>query len=381
MPSSTSSSESDRPGFVRLTASDRAGVAQPVPERDIPARAWKPIFFGALVVFLAAMGAWEAYWRSFGAVPSYSNSDAEWAQQRRRVGANTTVLTGASRILFDVNLDVWEKTVGERPIQLALEGTSPMMVIEDLADDPTFTGRLLVGVAPDVFFSGFAYRKSAFEYAKKESPAQRVGNWLSRLLVEPYFAYFDEDFALPTVVRRQNWPARPGKPSGLRVRKLLVQPGADRNSQMWDKVASDPEYRALCRKIWAQDFDEMPPDMATPELRQKTFDEQIDKAAAAVAKLRARGVAVVFVRAPSVDDYHAYEQKYFPRATTWDKLLAKTGAPGIHFEDYAQLQGYELPEWSHMSAPEARRFTAQLAPLAVAAWKQPAKAPPAAPTP
>ena len=365
MPSSTSNSE----------------LARPVPVRDVPARAWKPIVFGALVVFLAAIGAWEAYWRAYGAVPSFSNSDAEWAQQRRRVGAHTTVLTGASRILFDVNLDVWENTVGGRPIQLALEGTSSVPVIEALADDPSFTGRLLVGVAPDLFFSGFAYRKSAFEYAKKEGPSQRVGNWLSRLLVEPYFAFYDADFALPTVIWRQSWPERPGKPVGLRVRKLLVQPGADRNSQMWDKVASDPEYRELCRKTWAQDFDDMPPDMATPEARQKRFDEQIDKAAAAVAKLRARGVAVVFVRAPSVSEYYAFEQKYFPRAATWDKLLAKTGAPGIHFEDYPQLNGYELPEWSHLSAPEARRFTAQLAPLVVAEWKKLEAAPPAAPHP
>jgi hypothetical protein len=371
MPSSTSSS--DRPGFVRPTASNRPGVAQPVPERDIPDRPWRAIFVAAFLLFVAAMAGWEMYWRAFGAVPSYRNSDGEWAQQRRRIDhgeGGKLILTGASRILFDVQLDVWERATGERPIQLALEGTSPMPVLEDLADDPNVTGRVLVGVAPDVFFTGFAYRQSAVEYYEKEGPSQRIGNWLSRELVEPYFAYYDEDFALATVVRRQSWPARPGKHEGIRVRKLLVQE-ADRNSQMWDKVASDPEYRALARKIWAQDFDDMPPDLATPEARQKAFDEQIDKAAAAVHKLRARGVRVVFVRAPSAGEYYAYEQKYFPRTATWDKLLEKTGAPGIHFEDYPALGGYELPEWSHMSAPEARRFTAALAPIVVGKLTRP----------
>jgi hypothetical protein len=319
---------------------------------------------GALALFLALMTAWELYWRAFGAVPSYRNSDAEWAQQRRRIDdgdGGKTIIIGASRMLFDINLDVWEEVAGERPIQLALEGTSPLPVLEDLANDPNVTGRILVGVAPDLFFTGFAYRKSAFEYFKKEGPSGRVGNWLSRHLVEPYFAFYDEDFALATVIRRQDWPARPGKKQGIRVRKLLVQPGADRNSQMWDKVATDPEYRALCRQIWAQDFRDAPPD--------HTFDEQIDRAVAALGKLRARGVQVVFVRPPSIGEYYAYEQKFFPRAATWDKLIAKTGAPGIHFEDYPQLQGYELPEWSHMSAPEARRFTKQLAPLAETALR------------
>jgi len=44
-------------------------------------------------------------------------------------------------------------------------------------------------------------------------------------------------------------------------------------------------------------------------------------------------------------------------------LLQRTQSPGIHFEDYPQLQGYVLPEWSHLGAAEARRFTIALAPL------------------
>ena len=334
-----------------------------VPVREVPDRRWGAMLVGALALFFALMTAWELYWRAFGAVPSYRNSDAEWAQQRRRVDegeGNKLILIGSSRVLFDINLDVWEQVTHERPIQLALEGTSSVPVLEDLADDPNVTGRVLVGVAPDLFFTGFAYRKSAFEYFKKEGPSGRIGNWLSRTLVEPYFAFYDEDFALATVIRRQDWPHRPGKKEGIRVRKLLVQPGADRNSQMWDKVASDPEYRALCRQVWAQDFDDMPP---ADEIA-KGITEQIDRAAAAVKKLQARGAKVVFVRMPSAGEYYAYEQKNFPRAKTWDLLLAKTGVPGIHFEDFPEMQGYELPEWSHLSAPEARRFTGVFAPIA-----------------
>jgi hypothetical protein len=84
----------------------------------------------------------------------------------------------------------------------------------------------------------------------------------------------------------------------------------------------------------------------------------------AVTKLRARGVRVLFVRMPSTGEYLAYENKMFPRARTWDVLLARTGAPGIYFEDYAELrpdvQGYYLPEWSHMTRADGERFTAAL---------------------
>jgi hypothetical protein len=356
-----------RPGFVRLTAADRPGVAQPVPERDIPPQPWGRILLGALALFLLLMAAWEAYWRGFGAVPGYRNSNGAWAEQRRRIDAGEggrTVLVGSSRILFDVQLPVWEQLSGERPIQLALEGTSPVPVLEDLARDPDFTGRLVVGVAPDLFFSGFAYRGEAIEHFHKQGPSQRSGHWLSKRLLEPYFAFYDPDFALATVVRRQDWPQRPGLRRDTRVRKLMVQDSPDRNTHMWRKLEVDASYRDLARSIWAENFTGPPPPMMdTPEKARALVAAQIERAGKAVATLRARGVRVVFVRPPSNGAYYAFEQKAMPRAHTWDVLLQRTGAPGIHFEDYPQLQGYELPEWSHLTAADARRFTTQLQPL------------------
>jgi hypothetical protein len=350
---------------LRLTASDRPGVAQPVPVRDIPARPWNSISIAALVLALLMIGAWEWHWRAFGATPAYRNSNGAWAQQRRRIDTGEggkTVLIGSSRVLFDVQLPEWEKIAGERPIQLAIEGTSPVPMLEDLAADPAFTGHLLVGVAPDIFFSGFTYRGEVVPYYHKQGPSQRSGHWLSRLMLEPYFAFYDPDFALATVVRRQAWPARAGMHEKTMVRKLLTQE-ADRNTHMWRKVEVDPDYQAMARRIWAEDFDGPLPGMGDPVAKKKRIDEQIGKAANAVAKLHARGVQVLFLRPPSAGEYHAYEEKYLPRAETWDLLLQRTGAAGIHFEDYPQLQGYDLPEWSHLSAAEAQRFTAALVPI------------------
>ena len=354
-----------RRGFVRLTASDRPGVAQPVPERDIPPQPWGVVSLGALLLFVLLLGAWEWHWREFGARPAYRNSYGLWAEQRRRIDqgeGDATVLVGASRVLFGVQLPVWERLAGERPIQLAMEGTSPVPMMEDLARDPNFTGRLLVGVAPDVFFSGFSYRGEVVPYFHKQGPSQRSGHWLSKHLVEPWAAFYDPDFAMAPVVRRLDWPLRPGMQAGTRVRKL-AESDYDRNTHMWPKVWEDPAYQALARRIWAEDFGKPPPGMDTPAAFNAKVDEQIAKAKAAVDALRARGVAVVFVRMPSDGEYYAYEERYLPRQQTWDRLLARTGAPGIHFMDHPQLQGFVLPEWSHLSAPEASRFTEQLVPL------------------
>ena len=356
----------------RETASDRPGVAQPVPKRPVPEQPWNRIFVGMLLLLALLLGGWEWYWRDFGATPGIRNSDGLWAIQRRRIDngeGNATVIVGDSRVYFDVELDVWEELDGTRPIQLAFEGTSALRFMEDLAADPKFTGRLLVGIAPEVFFEAHGYHAAALKYAHNESPSQRVGQWLSMRLIEPFVAFYDPDFALPAVLKRQPWFDRPGRPTRLDVRKLSVTE-IDRNTHIWGKVENDSEYRALARRIWSQKFVPSEDDAPADKL-QRTINEQIDRAAKVVATLRARGVEVLFVRPPSAGPYLEYDNRLFPRATTWDVLLAKSGAPGIHFEDYAELQGLELPEWSHLTHADAKRFTAALHAIVVRDfWKR-----------
>lgn len=356
MPSSTSSSR-------RLTASDRPGVAQPVPVRDVPEHRWGLLLVIALLLAVGLTGTWEWHWRHYGVVASMRDDAELWARQRRRIDngdGNATVLIGASRTFFDVQLPVWERLSGKRPIQLALVGTSPLFALDDLADDPNFKGRILMGVAPDVFFSGYEYRGTFLRFFQKESPSQRVGKWLSMHLVEPQLAFYDPDFALFTVIRRQDWPQRSGLKGGLQVRKLSLS-AADRQSYMWSKVENDPEYRALTRRIWAQDFNPPAPTPAELIDKEKTLYLQIARATAAIARLRARGVPVIIVREPSTGEYLKFETSNFPRAKAWDVLIARTGAPGIYFEDYPALRsGYELPEWSHMTRASAERYTVEL---------------------
>src|SRR5258705_143299 len=167
MHSSTSSSDCvgevpDR--YARQTAADRPGVAQPVPVRPVPVQPWGRILLGAVLLLALLVAGWEEYWRAYGVRPSITNNFGLWAIQRRRIDAgegDATVLAGASRLYFDMQLHVWERMAGGRPIQLSFEGTSPLAAVEDLAADPQFTGRLLIAVEPDLFFSGYEYRGGA----------------------------------------------------------------------------------------------------------------------------------------------------------------------------------------------------------------------------
>ena len=68
-------------------------------------------------------------------------------------------------------------------------------------------------------------------------------------------------------------------------------------------------------------------------------------------------MTVVFVQLPYSGHYAVSEPDGNPREVSWDVLVEKTGALGLHFEDHPEMQGYTLPEWSHMTGPEADRFT------------------------
>jgi hypothetical protein len=337
-------------------------LAPPPPVRAVPALRYGRVAAVAVACFVVALGAWEFGWRAYGAVPNVVNSDGLWAIQRRRISAgegDATVLIGSSRTLSDVQLAVWERLDGRRPIQLALEGTSPMDALEDLAGDRAFTGRLVVGVTPGLFFRGGGLRQ-AVEYTRRETPSARAGQWLSMRLLEPHLAFDDPYFALFSVLERLPWPQRPGAEFRRLPPKLFVG-GDDRNARLWAKVEHDSAYAALVQGIWARGFRPLAgEDPAARRARLARREEQIARAAAAVSTLRSRGVEVIFVRHPSGGPFLAYEHAANPRAETWDVLLARTGARGIHFEDHPELQGFTLPEWSHLAAADADRYTEAL---------------------
>jgi len=350
MPSSTSSSD---PGVI--------GEASY--ERPLPALPTWPVVVFALLTFLAGMAGWEAYWRANDATPGYRNSDGLWAVQRRRINqgeGDAFVVIGSSRLMFDLQLDVWERLSGTRPLQLSLQGTSAVPVLEDLAADPDFTGTLMVGVTPGLFFTGFGLRQDVVAYAKRETPSQRASQWLSMHALENRFAWYDPDFALFTALARQDWPRRDGVPRYAEVPKISDTTSLDRNHRMWPRVERDEAYARHVQQIWMQRRGKGPP---TPEQRAKDaamIERELARAVAAVEALQARGVRVVFVRAPSAGEVLEGERQRFPRDSTWEVLLARTGAPGIHFEDHADMQGLWLPEWSHLAGADADRYTEAL---------------------
>ena len=92
-------------------------------KRIVPKHHW--VLLALLTVaFTAALTlGWELYCRHLGYAPSLNDTEDLWSSRRSLIDEdpNRTVVIGASRALFDFNMDVYEKAMGERPLQLATD--------------------------------------------------------------------------------------------------------------------------------------------------------------------------------------------------------------------------------------------------------------------
>ncbi|TDR20758.1 hypothetical protein [Marinicella litoralis] len=333
--------------------------------RPIPDIHWKPAMFLAFLLMTLGLIAWEYNARViWGYEPeAYIDNNGLWAIQRRLIdqgNENTVAIIGASRILFDFDLDTYESMTGTRPIQLALAGTNPRPILADLAKDEDFKGLLYVGITPGSFFrNGGGISAEAPEYYAKESPTQWMSQQIS-MLIEPHLAFYDlANWPLFTLIERIELPNREGVFDPRMGVWELSQTSKDRNTKMFWKVEDDMEYQHKAQMTW-RGFMEMGDKRGPSEF---DLDQYLAGVIKDVDSIRARGGDVIFIRLPSSGDYRPRENRLQPRAEYWERLLKDTQSIGVHFEDHETLQGFRIPEWSHLHSEDAPKFTAALIPL------------------
>src|SRR5260370_9466475 len=174
------------PSGLRLTAADRPGVGQPVPERDIPDQPWRvmSVVVLVLVILLPCLWEWKMRTLELGS-GDFSESYDAWAELRRQVDKRDVrvVIISDSRLLFDTDLDRAEQLTGVRPLQLGIAGGSGLPILEDLADDPRFKGLAIVGMAETVYFDTVysdARPKASLGLSRCESPSKRASLFIHR---------------------------------------------------------------------------------------------------------------------------------------------------------------------------------------------------------
>jgi len=110
----------------------------------------------AIILVAISIGSWELHLRNSGLKPTYDDGECLWSDKRAQVYKpidQATVFIGSSRNKYDLDIATWESLTGDKVIQLAKEGTCPLPILDDLADDVNFKGKLVIDVTEGLFFS------------------------------------------------------------------------------------------------------------------------------------------------------------------------------------------------------------------------------------
>ena len=370
MPSSTSN-------FKRKLRLPRLFFAKPseiVPrdyERPIPPLPWRGITVVVVLIIFGAAAAWEIYVRSIGYVPTLNDNEDLWVQARRRVKPESIVIVGESRPLYDLDLDEMQKGLGKRPVQLALAGSCAYPVLADLANDEQFHGTVICSIVPGMFLAPegplLETSEKALRRYRNQTLAQRASHHLGMFLEEHVAFLKQGDLTLDILLKQLPIPNRAGALIPPTFPPDFQTVDRERRTRMIERCAQPGELQRRIQQIWLPLF--TPPPPPTYVLKE-VFMEKMGKAiearfrdtAKAVEKLRARGGKIVFVRLPNGGELKALEDRLNPRARDWEHLLKDTAAPGIYYEDFPELNGFNCPEWSHLSAGDSVEFSKRLVP-------------------
>ena len=317
---------------------------------------------GILTLILVATSviSWEFYVRSKGFDASFDDDPSLWSDKRMQVyepADKATVFIGSSRIKFDLDINTWENITGDHAIQLACVGSTPIPVLENLANDDKFKGKLVIDVTEVLFFSTSPNNSETPEknikFFKDRTPAQQAGFQLDHVLESKLVFLDKERLSLNAELSNLHIPNRPGvfefpifPPDFGRVK-------FNRQEYMTEKFVADTNQQNQVRDIW-DFFRKM---RKEPPASGGKLDSIFTSVKNSVDKIKARGGQVIFVRTPSSGPFLMGEKMGYPREKYWDRLLAITGCPGIHFADYPAIANFVCPEFSHLKQPDEIIFT------------------------
>jgi hypothetical protein len=340
--------------------------------RIIPDVPWRGLLLAVALLTTTATVAWEIYARSAGYVPTLNDTPDLWAQARGSVKPDSIVLVGTSRMLFDMDLDLLEQGLGQRPTQLAIVGSSPYPILEDLASDESFRGTVLLDVVPAMYLAAGgppmeASQKALHRY-RSWNHAQRWSHYLGTILEKKVAFLKQEDLTLAKLLEKLPIPNRANAMIGPPLPPYFYTLDNDRRARMAPEAAVIGS--ALQQRVstgWLPLFTMPPPPSFIPV---EQFQAMIGQATEArfrdttkhIQRIQERGGKVVFLRLPFTGPLVEREEQMSPRAATWDRLVKENNVPAIHFDEHPELRAFECPEWSHLSAADSVEFTRRLVP-------------------
>jgi len=320
---------------------------------DVGHRKWVRAWLLAACLVVLVIAAWEGTLRQVGLEPEYSDNRALWLSARHRLSQpdeSVVAILGASRVQRAIDVAVLSERTNRPVVQLAVEGSSGLPVLENLAADPRFRGTVIFSIAP-----AFSFNRRLSKVGKgpqadwtsaylQQSRSRRMEQEL-RLFTQGLFAFRSADAAISRTI-----------PAIIDAGKL---PGPDYKTTQRNRFVS-VDLSQLNRDNDQNDIVDMYR-QNTEAYDQKGFAEILHYFSTLVDILKSKGCRVYVLRLPSEGLVLDYERQLFPQDKFWKQMQRQLDAQFIHFEDYPELEGYLSADGSHVAAWKASEFTEQLA--------------------
>ncbi len=319
---------------------------EPQKPRHVP---WPKAMALGLALTVGVLGLIEWQFRSAGFGPSvHDGADLWWANYRRIAASDEppVVIVGSSRAQLGIDPATLSRSMDDRPvIQLAVNGSSPLLILEHLAGDPAFRGTLLVEIQPIVFDTRPAGNAApAAILAQRETAAWRHYETVLRTSVQSRLV-FRNPLWDPKLYPRLLFP---GTWHGL----FYLQIAADRSIKADYRTDRDLAQE----ERWARIVETMRP------MHDGPVAEVTDRITHAARQIQARGGQVMLINFPGSGATLSAEERHFPRTRYWDHLVRESGLLNLHLHDVPALQPVYRPcDGSHLDGKQTRRFTEVLA--------------------
>ncbi len=320
----------------------------------------------AVVLSLIILGSWETYWRT---KPEYYKAYLEdnkylWAEQRSKVetaNSDDVILLGASRSGYNFNTHIWKKTQGIQPINLSANGQNPGPYFDDIVNNTSFKGTIIISVTPLALFwpkNSWDVGKQWIDHYNNQTYVQKLGHVFSkplqRNLVMLSKANCYNDLDLKSLIKRIEID---GRTKGNTFK--LINFGyndEERNLIMFDRMTKGQKYRKEITDAW----DRVLPEVPDYENVKDSIPVTINNYKNLITKFKARGGNIIFIRHKVEAGWDKYAQRTFPDDKVWDKFIEVANCPTYHYKDYEFMSKYTLPDWSHLSAEDAKLYTKKM---------------------
>lgn len=321
---------------------------------ESPVGPWLRTWLLAAGLVMALVAGWECTLRSLGHRPTVVDDRALWAVQRDRVysrgGEKALVLLGDCRMQLDsVPQVLAERFPGHRVVQLAVEQTSPVATLRDLAADERFDGVVVCAFDARLLCEDLWDTQQPYVdyYHTKYTLNEKLNRRLSAAF-QQRLTILHPELRLDDIIVHLATTGHLPSPYYIETHadrsRLADYSGVDIAAHRQFTIGRDHWLcagRALPNSVkWLEDAMRLEP---------------------WVRAIQARGGDVIFMQFPTTGEHLRYDQYMFPKAEYWDAFAARIPASCIHFLDVPELADFTCPDLSHLDRTDAPRFTRELA--------------------